>query len=209
GQVRGTEPFDHCLEERRRDGEVVRRAPSVTQRLPYRRERALVIIIPTHVLELGQKMVEGALVIDPARSLYAVRHAFAQTRQIPLREGDADYRDLQGASFSHRIESGKDHLVGEISRHTEEHQRVRTRRGHQTPRLLAAAGALKDLRPMRPKPLIAILADTFVSPADSKVNRKPNQFPNTWTSKCPVPAQRSHQHFIVSDSAFGFFHHRP
>ena len=103
GQVRGTEPFDHRLEERRRDGEVVRRAPSVTQRLPYRRERALVIIIPTHVLELGQKMVEGALVIDPARSVYAVRHAFAQTRQTPLREGDTDYRDLQCAPFRHRI----------------------------------------------------------------------------------------------------------
>src|ERR1019366_5083467 len=105
-------------------------------------------------------------------------------------------------------ESGEDHLVREISRHTEEHQRVRTRSSHQTPRLLAAAGVLKDLRPMRPKPLIEILADTFVSPADSKVNRKPNQFPNTWTSKCPVLAQRSRQHFIVSDSAFGSFRHR-
>ena len=138
GQVRGTEPFDNCLEERGRDGEVVRRAPSVTQRLAYRRERVRVIIIPTDVLELGEKVVEGALVIDLARSLYAVRHAFAQTRQTPLREGDTDYRDLQGAPFRHRIESGEDHLVGEIARHTEEHQRVRTRRGHQTSSFLVA-----------------------------------------------------------------------
>jgi hypothetical protein len=32
----------------------------------YRRERALVVIIPTDVPEQGQKMVEGTLVIDPA-----------------------------------------------------------------------------------------------------------------------------------------------
>ena len=139
GQVRGAEPFDHRLEERGRDGEVVRRAPSATQRLFYRRERARVVIVPAHVPEQGQKMVEGALVIDPARSLDAVRHAFVQTRQTPLREGDADDRDLQGASFRHRIECREDHLVGEIARHTEEHQRVRTGGGHQAPPFLAAA----------------------------------------------------------------------
>jgi hypothetical protein len=45
-------------------------------------------------------MVEGTLVIDPARSLYAVRHAFVQTLQTPLREGDADYRDLEAPRFT-------------------------------------------------------------------------------------------------------------
>ena len=124
GQIRGTESFDHRLKERGRDSEVVRRAPSATQRLFYRRERARVFIVPTHVPEQGQKMVEGTLVIDPARSLYAVRHALVQTRQTPLREGDADHRDLEGSSFHHRIERREDHLVGEIARHTEEHQRV-------------------------------------------------------------------------------------
>jgi hypothetical protein len=67
-------------------------------------------------------MVEGLLVIDPARSLNAVRHAFAQTRQTPFREGDADYRDIEGASFRHYIECREDHLVSEIARHAEEHQ---------------------------------------------------------------------------------------
>ena len=79
GQVRGTEPFDHRREERGRDGEVVRRAPSATQRLLDRRERARVVIVPAHVAEQGQKLVEGALVIDPARSRDAVLHAVAQT----------------------------------------------------------------------------------------------------------------------------------
>ena len=39
GQVRGAKSFDHRLEERGRDGEVVRRAPGATERLLDRRER--------------------------------------------------------------------------------------------------------------------------------------------------------------------------
>ena len=66
-------------------------------------------------------MLEGAPVIDPARLLYAVRHVFAQARQIPVGEGDADYRDLEGASFRHRIKCREDHLVGEIASDAEEH----------------------------------------------------------------------------------------
>ena len=66
GQVRGAEPFDHRLEERGRDGQVMRGALSATQLLFYRRERARVVIIPTHIPEQGQKMVEGVPVIDPA-----------------------------------------------------------------------------------------------------------------------------------------------
>ena len=68
GQMRGAESFDHHFEERRRDSQVVRRAPRVTQRLFDRRERVRVFIIPAHVFEQRQKMPEGPLVIDPARS---------------------------------------------------------------------------------------------------------------------------------------------
>ena len=105
-------------------------------------------------------MVEGALIIDPARSLYAVRHAFVQTLQTPLREGDADYRDLEGASFRHRIERREDHLVGEIARHTEEHKRIRTGRGHQGSPLPAAVAADKNMWPVQSEPFILILTDT-------------------------------------------------
>jgi hypothetical protein len=47
----------------------MRRAPSATQRALYRCECLWIIIIPAYVLEQGQKMVEGTLVVDPARSL--------------------------------------------------------------------------------------------------------------------------------------------
>lgn len=120
-QIRRAQSFDHRLEQRRWDGEVVRRAPRAAERFLYRRKRLRVLIIPTDVLELRQKIVERALVVDPTGSLDAVRHAFAQTRQTPLRESDADYGDLEIATLRHRIECGEDHLVGEIARHSEEH----------------------------------------------------------------------------------------
>ena len=45
-------------------------------------------------------MIEGALVIDPARSLYAVFHAAVQARQTPLGEGDADNRNFERTCFT-------------------------------------------------------------------------------------------------------------
>jgi hypothetical protein len=69
-------------------------------------------------------MAKGTLVIDPARSFYAVRHAFVQARHTPLREGDANYRDRESASFCHGVERREDHLMGEVARHPEEYQRA-------------------------------------------------------------------------------------
>jgi hypothetical protein len=70
--------------------------------------------------------VESALVIEPARSLDAVGHASVQTIETPLREGHADYGDLEDITFHHGIERREDHLVSEIARNAEEHQSVRT-----------------------------------------------------------------------------------
>src|ERR1700683_5439239 len=104
GQFRGAESFDHYFEERGRDSEVVCRAPSFIQRTFYRRERVRIIIIPTHVLEQGQKLVETTLSINSARPLNAVLYPFMQTLQTPLGQCYADYRDLEGVVFHHRIE---------------------------------------------------------------------------------------------------------
>ena len=114
GQIRSAQTFDHGLEKRGGDCEVVRRPPCVSQLLFYRRERARVFVIPAHIPEQGQKTVESTLVIDPARSFDAVGHAFVQTIETPLGEGDADYRDLEYIIFHHGIER------------REEHQSVRT-----------------------------------------------------------------------------------
>ena len=69
GQARGAEPRNHRREERGRNGQVVRRAASAAQRLLDLRERVPVVVVPAHVTEQREKMVEGALVVDPARLL--------------------------------------------------------------------------------------------------------------------------------------------
>ncbi len=125
GQTRSPKPLDDRREERGRDGEVVRRALSTTQRLFYRRERVPVIIVALYIPEQGQKVLERAPVIDPTRLCDALRHTCLQLRQTPLRGGDTDHRNPQCASFCHCIERREDLLVGEITRHTEEYQRIR------------------------------------------------------------------------------------
>src|ERR1039458_6274852 len=132
GQIRGPESFDHHFEARRPDSGVVRSATSGFQRPFDRRERVQVFIITAHVPEQRQQMPEGLLVIDPARSFYAVRHALMQTRPTPFRASDADYRDFEVPSFHNSIERREDNFVGEVPRHAEEHQRVRTGGGHLT-----------------------------------------------------------------------------
>ena len=86
-------------------------------------ERAIRAVLNLHSPrphpQQGQKMFKCRLVIDPARSLYTASDAFVQALANPFREGNADHRDFQRASFRHRIKSGEDHLVGEIARDTE------------------------------------------------------------------------------------------
>jgi hypothetical protein len=62
-----------------------------------------------------------------------------QTLETPLREGHADYGDIEDITFHHGIERREDHLVSEIARNAEEYQSVRTRGGHQARPFLAAA----------------------------------------------------------------------
>ncbi len=69
GKVGGAQPPDDGREERGRDRMVVRRAPGAFQRLFYRRERLLVVVVAFHISEPGEKLLGRVLVIDPARSL--------------------------------------------------------------------------------------------------------------------------------------------
>ena len=75
-------------------------------------------------------MFQRALIIDAARALYTVRHTLVQAFGTPLRQGNADYGNLELASFHHRIKSREDHLVGQIAGNTEDNERVRTGSSH-------------------------------------------------------------------------------
>ena len=60
-QARGAEPRDDRREERRRNGEVVRRAPGVAQRALERREGPRVVVVAVHVPQQGEQVAERAL----------------------------------------------------------------------------------------------------------------------------------------------------
>ena len=59
GEPRGTEAFDHRGEQCGWDGQVMRRAPGITQRVLERLERIWVVVITAHILEQRKKVVEG------------------------------------------------------------------------------------------------------------------------------------------------------
>ncbi len=88
-----------------------------------------VLIVTGHVLK--------ALREPPKRLRIQVSmrgDAFSRTRaqlfDRPVPPRDADDRDVQMAAASHRVQRGKDLLVGEIARRSEQDQGVRVRLSH-------------------------------------------------------------------------------
>ncbi len=59
GQARGTEPFDNRREQRGWDGEVMRRAPGIAQRLLECFEGTRVVVVAAHIAEQGEQMCAG------------------------------------------------------------------------------------------------------------------------------------------------------
>ena len=64
GQARGAESLDDRGEQRRRDGEVVRRAPRAGQRLLQRGEGARIVVVALDVAQQGEQVAQGAAVVD-------------------------------------------------------------------------------------------------------------------------------------------------
>jgi hypothetical protein len=77
GKTRRAESFDHGREQRRWDGQVMRWALSSTQCLLERLKGVQLVIIPAHILQQGEQMVECSAVVDLTGLLEAVRHLFA------------------------------------------------------------------------------------------------------------------------------------
>src|ERR1017187_2229285 len=142
GQVRRAETLDYRFKERRRNRQIVRRPPRLTQHFFDRCERAWVFIVSTHILEKGEKTLKCAFIIDSAGSLYAVCPSLVQALYAPLWKRDTDDWNFKDAFFYHRIECREDHLVGQIACHAKDHQRVRMGLGHHAPALLSAVFSL-------------------------------------------------------------------
>src|ERR1700739_568803 len=113
-------------------------AACLPQRMLDRRERIAIVVIPAYILEQREKMLEGTLVVNPARLPDAVRHSFLQTLQRPLRKCDAYDGTVEHSAVDHRIECGEDHLVSEIARYAINHKSIGMRSAHEPPFFLVA-----------------------------------------------------------------------
>ena len=77
GQAGGVEPVDDRLEQRGRDGEIVRRAARLPQRLFERVEGAPVVVVSAHIIKPGKQVIQRLLVIDTAGFLDGVPRTLA------------------------------------------------------------------------------------------------------------------------------------
>ena len=142
GETGAAQPFNHRLEQSRRDREIVRGARGASQRLLYRCVGGLIVVVPADVAQERQQAVQRGRIVDAARSFHAIPHAVAQLRQAPVPPGDANDRDVQGATFGELVKRGEDLLVRKIASRAEQYQCVGTGRGHWD----LAAGVSATLR---------------------------------------------------------------
>src|SRR3546814_3645280 len=82
-------------------------------------EGAGVVVVAVDVAQLRRELFESRLV-DAAVVLEAVAGAFAQLVDRPARMGHADHRHVEPAARDHRLQRGKDLLVGKVAK-SEEH----------------------------------------------------------------------------------------
>ncbi len=119
--ARRRKALDHARKERRRNGEVVRGAAGVAQRL-FQVLEGLEILIAA--VDVAQQFLEPPECrrIDAAMMLEAVASALLQPFEAPSALGHADDGDIEGPALDHRLQRRKYFLVGEITRSTEEDQ---------------------------------------------------------------------------------------
>src|SRR3546814_219807 len=123
GAAAGVERADHGREQARRDRQVVQRVFGGAQFLAQALEGAGVVVVAVDVAQLRRELFESRLV-DAAVVLEAVAGAFAQLVDRPARMGHADHRHVEPAARDHRLQRGKDLLVGKVAGGAEEHECV-------------------------------------------------------------------------------------
>jgi len=83
---------------------IMCRSACFPERFLDRRKGTAVVIVSAHIFQQRQKVIEGALVIDPARLLDALRDSSPQSLQTPFGKRDADDRTFRvRVSPSHRV----------------------------------------------------------------------------------------------------------
>src|SRR5439155_697290 len=107
-----------------------RRTLRGTELLAYSLERRRVSVVPVDVAQEAAERIEPTG-IESAMLLDAVARAGAKLVQAPSCLGDADDRHVEVTALRHRLQGGKDLLVGEIARGAEEHEGIRLDVAHR------------------------------------------------------------------------------
>ena len=143
GQLGGAQSLDNSLKKRRWNGKIMGWSPSAAQGRSDGGKRGLILVIAADVLQLRKKMLQRSRVVDSSRLLDAIYRAPVQTLDTPLREGDSDDRHVERALLRQSVKRWKDHLVGQVARHSEQNQSVRVFYHHQASFPAEAWGATK------------------------------------------------------------------
>ncbi len=127
-QPRTTETQNYRFKKRRGNGEVVRGTMRLPERALERLECLGIVVVARYILQQGKQNPQRARTHDGARVPDALRDPFPQRRDAHGRARHADDGHGKDTALDHRVERGKDLLVGEVTRHAEEHQRIRRSR---------------------------------------------------------------------------------
>src|SRR5438445_3679437 len=114
--------FYNRTKQRGRDRQIVRRSLSAVDFLAERLEGRRVCIVAVDIPQQTAQLLESRS-IDSAVFLEAVERPGSELVEVPASLGNADDRYIEMAAFEHRLQRGKDFLVGQIARCAEEDQR--------------------------------------------------------------------------------------
>ena len=121
--ARSGQLLHHRTEQRRRDGEVVRR-PLGRPELPAQGiERRRIAVVAVDIVEQAGQLLERRR-IEPAVFFHAVARAGTKLLEGPAGPGHTDHRHVELTALRQRLERRKDLLVGQIAGGAEKDQRI-------------------------------------------------------------------------------------
>ena len=111
-------------EQRRRDGEIVRRLLHWAKLLAQRMKRCRILVVAVNVMQQTNQLFESGG-INSAVFFKALLRSCLKLSELPPSFRHADDRHLQVSAFYHRLQCRKNLLISKVSRSAEKNQRIR------------------------------------------------------------------------------------
>src|SRR5690242_4839024 len=117
--------LNHGFEERGRDGQVMRRPLRSVEFFADRLKRAGIVVVAVYVTQQSAQLLKSRR-IDSAVFLEAFLSPRSKLLEVPAGFGDTDDRHVEMTALDRRLQRRKNLLVGQVTRGTEENQRIGT-----------------------------------------------------------------------------------